>query len=160
MLTILRSRRIIDASMVGMEITEGLRIIGRGFPTKDGARVVYNTNAMRKGQMAEAVQHYRNGLVQEELGNELEAQEAYRQALNTGEITFSIPSEWAQFAPNSTIIARVESFDRKDGGGTGINIGSVRPAPSVSLKSAAATWDALLAGEDEEAGVLDAANVQ
>ena len=142
---ILTSRRFIDHSHVGMEITQGLRIVGSGQPTKDAKRVVYNTNAMRKDAMVLAMAHVRNAKMAIATGaTNDEVQEALTAALNEGVITFSLDASWTQFPANSSIHARVDSFTIKSGpqaGQTGIGIGSVRLAPTVALKSEAALWN-------------------
>ena len=142
---ILTTRKFIDPSMVGMEITQGLRIVGQGQPTKDGKRVVYNTNAMRKSSAVQAMAHVRNAKMALATGASIdEVQEALTAALNEGVITFSLDSSWAQFPAQASIVARVDSFTIKSGpqaGQTGIGIGSVRLAPSVKLTSTADVWN-------------------
>lgn len=131
--------------MVGMEITQGLRIVGQGQPTKDSKRVVYNTNAMRKSSAVQAMAHVRNAKMALATGASIdEVQEALTAALNEGVITFSLDSSWAQFPAQASIVARVDSFTIKSGpqaGQTGIGIGSVRLAPSVKLTSTADVWN-------------------
>lgn len=142
---ILTTRKFIDPSMVGMEITQGLRIVGQGQPTKDQARVVYNTNAMRKSSAVIAMAHVRNAKLALATGATIEeVQEALTAALNEGVITFSLDASWTQLPAQASIVARVDSFTIKSGpqaGQTGIGIGSVRLAPSVKLTSAADVWD-------------------
>lgn len=160
-LRILRSRKLIKASYAGQMIESGLRIVGRGNATKsvDNPRVVYNTNAMRDTAMVEAAAHLRNAQTAESIGDFDGAQAAYRDALNAGVISFSLPADWNQFNPDALITAKVDSFVIKtgaDAGKTGVGFTDVRALPGIKLENDANAWDLLMAGD---ATGVDNANV-
>lgn len=150
---ILRTRKIVDHTMAGSFINKGLRIVGQGNKTKDvdNQRLVYNTNAMRRDAMAIAAAHLRNGQQALAIDDNEGAQEAFRQALNIGVLSFSHPVEgWEPFPAGALITAVVSSFTIKagpDAGKTGIGLDQVRLAPSVALAGDATGWDALLAAD-------------
>lgn len=140
---ILRTRRFVDHSMIGMQITEGLRIVGQGHPTKDSTKVVYNTNAMRKDAVIQAKAFLRDAKLAASIGDNEALQSSLQSALNVGVITFSLKAEWTQFSANAVIHASLQAFTIKDGpdaGKTGVGLSSIRLAPSVGLKADADIW--------------------
>lgn len=160
---ILTSRKIIDQTFVGQVIDKGLRIVGKGNATKntENPRVVYNTNAMRRSAMAEAAGHVRAALASAAIGDDYAVQEAFRQALNVGVLSFSMPADWEQFPANAMITAMVDEFtisSGPDAGKKGIGLGTIRLMPGVTAKAEADTW-ADLFGEADDTSVPNAANV-
>lgn len=161
---ILTSRKIVDQTMVGSVIDKGLRIVGKGNATKDAEnpRIVYNTNAMRRGAMAEAAAHLRNGISCVAIGDNEGAQEAFRLALNAGVLTFSLPADWEQFHANAMVTAVVDEFTIQSGadaGKKGIGLSNVRLVPGVTVKAEADSWAALFGEEAAATSVPTDADV-